>query len=130
VGEVAHPEGYALDAFHQVVDGLGRAVADVGAVPGNDLVTPASDRAAEAAHLGGSKRSSPTSPTARCRPGDPHHEVWFALNAKEVVRQIYDHTDHQLAVEVFQVSASPTARTGSPVKMSGIDGAYERGGAP
>jgi transposase len=33
------------------------------------------------------------------RAGDPHHEVWFAWNAKEVVRQIYDHTDHQLAVE-------------------------------
>ena len=26
-------------------------------------------------------------------------EVWFAWNAKEVVRQIYDHTDDQLAVE-------------------------------
>jgi transposase len=30
--------------------------------------------------------------------GDPKREVWFAWNAKEVVRQIYDHTDHQLAV--------------------------------
>ena len=30
--------------------------------------------------------------------GDPRKEVWFAWNAKEVVRQIYDHTDHQLAV--------------------------------
>jgi transposase len=29
--------------------------------------------------------------------GDPRKEVWFAWNAKEVVRQIYDHTDHQLA---------------------------------
>ena len=25
--------------------------------------------------------------------------MWFAWNAKEVVRQIYDHTDHQLAAE-------------------------------
>ncbi len=33
----------------------------------------------------------------RC--GDPHQEVWFAWNAKEVVRQIYDHTDPDLAVE-------------------------------
>lgn len=33
------------------------------------------------------------------RAGDPHREVWFAWNAKEVVRQIYDHSDHQLAVE-------------------------------
>jgi hypothetical protein len=32
------------------------------------------------------------------RAGDPRREVWFAWNAKEVVRQIYDHTDHQLAV--------------------------------
>ena len=30
--------------------------------------------------------------------GDPKREVWFAWNAKKVVRQIYDHTDHQLAV--------------------------------
>ena len=29
--------------------------------------------------------------------GDPKREVWFAWNAKEVVRQIYDHTDVQLA---------------------------------
>ena len=27
------------------------------------------------------------------RAGDPRQEVWFAWNAKEVVRQIYDHTD-------------------------------------
>jgi transposase len=33
------------------------------------------------------------------RAGDPHREVWFAWNAKEVVRQIYDHTDPDLAVE-------------------------------
>jgi transposase len=31
--------------------------------------------------------------------GDPKREVWFAWNAKEVVRQIYDHTDAQLARE-------------------------------
>jgi len=29
--------------------------------------------------------------------GDPKREVWFAWNAKEVVRQIYDHTDPELA---------------------------------
>lgn len=33
------------------------------------------------------------------RAGDPHREVWFAWNAKEVVRQIYDHTDEALAAE-------------------------------
>jgi transposase len=33
------------------------------------------------------------------RAGDPRREVWFAWNAKEVVRQIYDHTDQALAVE-------------------------------
>jgi transposase len=33
------------------------------------------------------------------RVGDPRQEVWFAWNAKEVVRQIYDHTDVDLAVE-------------------------------
>jgi len=29
--------------------------------------------------------------------GDPKREVWFAWNAKEVVRLIYDHTDIELA---------------------------------
>jgi hypothetical protein len=33
------------------------------------------------------------------RAGDPRQEVWFAWNANEVVRQIYDHTDPDLAVE-------------------------------
>jgi hypothetical protein len=33
------------------------------------------------------------------RTGDPRREVWFAWNAKEVVRQIYDHTDPQLAAD-------------------------------
>ena len=33
------------------------------------------------------------------RAGDPHQEVWFAWNAKEVVRQIYHHTDVELADE-------------------------------
>lgn len=31
--------------------------------------------------------------------GDPHREVWFAWNAKEVVRQIYDRPDPELATE-------------------------------
>lgn len=31
------------------------------------------------------------------RTGDPKQQVWFAWNAKEVVRQIYDHTDPDLA---------------------------------
>ena len=29
--------------------------------------------------------------------GDPEREVWFAWNAKEVVRQIYDHTNVEFA---------------------------------
>ncbi len=33
------------------------------------------------------------------RAGDPNQEVWFAWNAKEVVRQIYEHTDPELADE-------------------------------
>jgi transposase len=33
------------------------------------------------------------------RLGDPRREVWFAWNAKEVVRQIYDHHDPRLAAE-------------------------------
>jgi transposase len=33
------------------------------------------------------------------RAGDPRQQVWFAWNAKEVVRQISDHTDHELATE-------------------------------
>ena len=33
------------------------------------------------------------------RAGDPRQQVWFAWNAKEVVRQIYDHTDPALAAE-------------------------------
>lgn len=33
------------------------------------------------------------------RAGDPHQEVGFAWHAKEVVRQIYDHTDPELAIE-------------------------------
>ena len=33
------------------------------------------------------------------RAGDPRRDVWFAQNAKEVVRQIYDHTDRQLATD-------------------------------
>ena len=31
------------------------------------------------------------------RAGNPRPEVWFAWNAKEVVRQIYDHTGPELA---------------------------------
>ena len=33
------------------------------------------------------------------RAGDPREEVWLAWNAKEVVRQTYEHTDPELAVE-------------------------------
>ena len=43
------------------------------------------------------------------RAGDPHQEVWFAWNAKEVVRQIYDHTDAELAAAV-ELAAATTVR--------------------
>ena len=33
------------------------------------------------------------------RAGNPRREVWFAWKAKEVVRQIYNHTDRDLAAE-------------------------------
>ena len=33
------------------------------------------------------------------RTSDPRREVWFAWNAKDVVRQIYDHTDPELATD-------------------------------
>jgi hypothetical protein len=33
------------------------------------------------------------------RAGDPRREVWFAWNTKKVVRQIYDHTDVELATQ-------------------------------
>lgn len=49
------------------------------------------------------------------RAGDPHREVWFAWNAKEVVRQIYDHTDHQLAAdwvdEIVRTSSAHSSTT-------------------
>ncbi len=49
--EPVKSEGGALDAFDQVVDRFGRPVRHVGLVPGDDLVTPFADRAAETANL-------------------------------------------------------------------------------
>jgi hypothetical protein len=46
-----HPEGDVCDALDQVVECLGRTVGDVGTVPGDDVVAPTLDGAAEAAHL-------------------------------------------------------------------------------
>src|SRR5690606_8452341 len=51
VGEAAEPERDALDPLDQVVDRLGRSVADAGSVPRGDLVGPAHDGAAESADL-------------------------------------------------------------------------------
>src|SRR5689334_6706461 len=53
VAEAAHPECHSLDAFDEVVDRFGGSVADLAAVPGDDLVAPAADGAAKAAHLEG-----------------------------------------------------------------------------
>lgn len=35
--------------------------------------------------------------TVLLRAGDSRRDVWFVWNAKEVVRQIYDHPDAELA---------------------------------
>ena len=51
VVEAAEPERHPLDPLDQVVDRFGRAVGHVGAVPGDDLVSPPAERAAEGAHL-------------------------------------------------------------------------------
>ena len=40
VAESGEPEADALDAFDQIVDGLGGTVADVSLMPSSDLVTP------------------------------------------------------------------------------------------
>ena len=49
--------------------------------------------------------------------GDPRREVWFAWNAKEVVRQIYDHTDHQLAVDWIDEIVRDFADTEMPPEV-------------
>lgn len=51
--EVPHAERHTLHSIDRVVDGFGRPVGDVGPVSGDDLVTPAGDRAAEPADLEG-----------------------------------------------------------------------------
>ena len=51
VGEAAEPEGGAFDALDEVVDRLGGAVGDPGAVPVHDRVMPAAEGAAQAAQL-------------------------------------------------------------------------------
>ena len=51
------------------------------------------------------------------RAGDPRQEVWLAWNAKEVVRQIYDHTDPELAAEwVSEIRRDFTDR-GMPLEV-------------
>ena len=53
MSKVHEPERDPLDALGQVVDGLGRPVGDVGAMPRADLIGPLRDRASEAANLDG-----------------------------------------------------------------------------
>ena len=43
--------------------------------------------------------------------------VWFAWNAKEVVRQIYDHTNHQLAVAWVDEIVRDFADTEMPLEV-------------
>ena len=51
--------------------------------------------------------------------GDPKRQVWFAWNAKEVVRQIYDHTDQQLAIEWVDEIMRDFADTEMPPRCAG-----------
>ena len=51
------------------------------------------------------------------RVGDPHREVWFAWNAKEVVRQIYDHTDETLAGEWVDAIGRDFTDPGMPLEV-------------
>ena len=51
VGEAPEPEGGALDALDEIVDRLGGAVGDPGAVPVHDRGAPATDCTARAAQL-------------------------------------------------------------------------------
>lgn len=51
------------------------------------------------------------------RARDPRREVWFARNAREVVRQIYDHTDHALAVELVDEIVRDFADREMPVEV-------------
>jgi Transposase len=54
--------------------------------------------------------------------GDPHREVWFAWNAKEVVRQIYDHTDAELAAAwVAEIARDFTDESMPLGSMSSLD---------
>ena len=43
--------------------------------------------------------------------------MWFAWNAKEVVRRIYDHTDHSAAVEWIDEIVSDFADGEMPIEV-------------
>jgi len=61
--------------------------------------------------------------------GDPAREVWFAWNAKEIVRQIYDHTnvEHLMALTWLRSSAiSRTSRCPSRFAVSAARSASGR----
>ena len=49
--EAADAERHPLDPLHEVVDRLGGSVADVGAVPGDDLARPPPNGAPETADI-------------------------------------------------------------------------------
>jgi len=49
--EIRYAKCDALDAFGEVVDGFGRSVRDVGAMPRTDLIRPLRDRPPETADL-------------------------------------------------------------------------------
>jgi transposase len=51
------------------------------------------------------------------RAGDLHQQVWFAWNAKEVVRQIYDHTSYDLAVEWVEAIGRDFCDRSMPVEV-------------
>ena len=68
--------------------------------------------------------------TGLLRAGDPRQEVWFAWNAKEVVRQIYDHTDPDLAAEwVAEIGRDFTDRE-MPIEVRRLGRTIARWAAP
>jgi transposase len=68
--------------------------------------------------------------TGLLRAGDPRQEVWFAWNAKEVVRQIYDHTDPDLAAEwVAEIGRDFTDRE-MPIEVRRLGRTITRWAAP
>lgn len=52
--------------------------------------------------------------------------MWFAWNANEVVRQIYDHTDHQLDAEWVDQIIEDFADREMPVEIRQLGRSIDR----